>query len=162
MDNITLQRIQILHPKIRNEVAYLIEKANAQLTKHSQIRVVQGYRTFAEQQALYDQGRTKPGPKVTNAKPGQSFHNYGLAIDFALLIDGKQISWDIQKDWDGDLISDWLEVVKVFKEAGYVWGGQWKFKDNPHFEKAFSYTWQQLLEKYKKKDFIPGTNYLNL
>ncbi len=145
MDQVTSNRIDLLHPKIRNEVRYLVEKANAQLTKHSEIRIVQGLRTFKEQNDLYALGRTKPGSKVTNSKGGQSFHNYGLAIDFCLLIDDKEISWDLKKDWDGDKVADWMEVVKIFTDEGYEWGGKWKFKDNPHLQKIFNHTWQDLL-----------------
>ena len=112
MDAVTAGRINKLHPKIREEVRSLVEQANAALTGNAQVRIVQGYRTFSEQDALY-----KQRPKVTNAKAGQSYHNYGLAIDFALLIDGKQISWDAAKDWDGDNQSDWLEVVLLFTKA---------------------------------------------
>lgn len=160
MDKATQDRIQLLHPSIRDEITCLVIKANAQLTSHSEIRIVQGFRTFAEQTVLYAQGRTTPGKKVTNAKAGESMHNYGLAIDFALLIDDKEISWDLKKDWDGDKVADWMEVVKVFKDAGYTWGGQWKFTDNPHFEKRGD--WKNLLVKYKTKDFITGTNYVKL
>ena len=53
-----------------------------------------------------------------------------------------------------------MEVVKVFKDAGYTWGGNWKFTDNPHFEKRGD--WKNLLVKYNKKDFIPGTKYVNI
>lgn len=162
MDSVSQQRIQLLHPKVKNEVETLINQANSQLTSHSQVRVVQGLRTIAEQNALYAQGRTTPGSKVTNAKGGQSFHNYGLAFDFALLIDGKEISWDLKKDWDGDKIADWMEVVSVFRKAGWEWGGTWKFTDNPHFQKVFGYTVKQLLVKYNAKDFIPGTTYVNI
>lgn len=162
MDSVSQQRIALLHPKVKNEVETLINQANTQLTSHSQIRIVQGLRTFAEQDALYAQGRTTPGSKVTNAKGGQSLHNYGLAIDFALLIDGKEISWDLKKDWDGDKIADWMEVVSVFRKAGWEWGGTWKFTDNPHFQKVFGYTVKQLLVKYNAKDFIPGTTYVNI
>ena len=56
MDNVTQQRIQLLHPKLRNEVMFLVNQANAQLTKHSEIRVIQTLRTFAEQDTLYAQG----------------------------------------------------------------------------------------------------------
>ena len=161
MDTITLARIALLHPSIRKEVGDLINKANALLTSHSQIRIVQGLRTFPEQDALYAQGRTTPGKKITNAKGGQSIHNYGLAIDFALLIDNTTISWDLKKDWDGDKIPDWMEVVNVFKNAGYHWGGDWvSFKDYPHIEKRGD--WKNLLIKYNAKDFIPGTKYVNL
>jgi peptidoglycan L-alanyl-D-glutamate endopeptidase CwlK len=164
MDTPTQQRIALLHPKLRDEVTALVNKANSQLIKHSQIRIVQGLRTFAEQDALYAQGRTKPGSKVTNAKGGQSLHNYGVAIDFCLIIDGKEVSWDLKKDWDGDKIADWMEVVKVFRDASFEWGGTWKFKDNPHFQKTFNYSWQDLLEKYKSGDtFIDnGYKYVNL
>lgn len=157
MDKITSDRIDLLHPKIRNEVRYLVEKANAQLVSHSQIRIVQGFRTFAEQDALFRQR-----PKVTNAKGGQSLHNYGLAIDFCLLIDDKEISWDLKRDWDGDKVADWMEVVKIFKDAKFIWGGEWAFKDNPHLQKTFGYDWKQLLIKHNNKDFIPGTEYVNI
>ena len=47
-----------------------------------------GLRTMATQQALWDQGRTTPGEIVTNAKPGSSAHNYGMALDVMVLING--------------------------------------------------------------------------
>lgn len=159
-DKPTNDRIELLHPSVRQEVRELVEQANAKLGKHSEIRIVQGYRSYAEQDALYAQGRTKPGKKVTNAKAGQSIHNYGVAIDFALLIDGKEISWDTKADWDGDKIADWMEVVNTFTKAGWQWGGAWKFQDNPHLEKLHDY--KPLLAKFNAKDFIPGTNYINL
>lgn len=53
-----------------------------------------------------------------------------------------------------------MEVVSIFKDNGWDWGAT--FSDNPHFDKKFGYTWQQLLAKYNKKDFITGTNYVNL
>ena len=157
MDNVTAQRIALLHPKVRNEAAALINEANALLTTHSQIRVVQGLRTFAEQDALFAKR-----PRVTKAKGGQSLHNYGVAVDFCLIIDGKEVSWDLKKDWDGDKIADWMEVVSVFRKAGWEWGGTWKFTDNPHFQKTFGYTWQQLLQKHNNHDFIAGTKYVNI
>lgn len=44
---------------------------------------VSGLRSFVTQEALYVQGRTKPGDIVTWARPGLSYHNYGLATDWA-------------------------------------------------------------------------------
>lgn len=154
MDQITLERIQKLHPKVRDEVKQLIEQANKVIASNITIRIVQGLRTIDEQNALYAQGRTAPGKIVTKAKGGSSFHNYGLAIDFAFLVDGKEISWDITKDWDGDRIADWLEVVQIFIKAGWTWGGSWKsIKDNPHFEKSFGLGWRDLLKKYNNKQY---------
>jgi peptidoglycan L-alanyl-D-glutamate endopeptidase CwlK len=157
MDIPTQQRIALLHPKLRDEVTTLVNQANALLTTHSHMRIVQGLRTFAEQDALFAQR-----PKVTQARGGQSLHNYGVAIDFALIIDDKVVSWDLKKDWDGDKIADWMEVVGVFRRAGWEWGGTWKFTDNPHFQKTFGHTWQQLLVKYNDNDFIAGTTYVNI
>lgn len=155
MDQISETRINLLHPKVREEVRDLVNKANAALTSHSQIRIVQGLRTFEEQDALY-----LKRPKVTNAKGGQSYHNYGLAIDFCLIIDGKEVSWNTTKDFDGDKIADWLEVVQIFVKAGWYWGKA--FNDLPHLEKTFGLNWRDMLKKYKAKDFIPNTKYINL
>jgi peptidoglycan L-alanyl-D-glutamate endopeptidase CwlK len=157
MNQTTINRINQLHPKIKDEVKKLVEKANAQLTGNAEMVITQGLRTIAEQDALYAQGRTKPGKIVTNAKGGSSYHNYGLAIDFTLIIDGKNVVWDTQKDFDKDNIADWLEVVKVFTDAGYEWGGNFKtFKDYPHFQKTFGYATSQLKKMFdagkKNKD----------
>jgi peptidoglycan L-alanyl-D-glutamate endopeptidase CwlK len=166
MENITEQRIALLHPKLRAEAMELVNNANSILKVHSQVRVVQSIRTFAEQAALYAQGRTTAGKIVTNAKAGQSIHNYGLAIDFALLIDDKVISWDTHADFNQDGIPDWLEVVKVFTDNGWVWGGTWKsIKDYPHLEKSFGLTWEALLTKYNAGDTFVDTNgqkYVNI
>jgi peptidoglycan L-alanyl-D-glutamate endopeptidase CwlK len=97
-------------------------------------------RTFAEQDILF-----KKVPKVTNAKGGMSYHNYGLAIDIVLIIDGKTASWDVKGDFDNDRISDWMEVVEIFKQYGWEWGGNWKFYDAPHFQKTLGYSVRQLL-----------------
>jgi len=143
MDKITEQRIEKLHPSVRKEVTNIINECNAQLKGRSQVRIAQGLRTFAEQDALFNKK-----PKVTNAKGGQSVHNYGFAVDIVLIIDGKTASWDTHKDWDGDKISDWDECVKVFAAHGWSWGGNWaSFKDMPHFDKIGFNNWRVLAEK---------------
>lgn len=130
MDNITQQRIEKLHPIVRKETRKIIEECDNALTGRAKVRITQGLRTFKEQDDLYAIGRTKPGKKVTNAKGGQSIHNYGLAVDICLIIDGKIASWDTVKDWDNDKVADWYECVKIFAKYGWDWGGNWKtFKD---------------------------------
>ncbi|WP_083436168.1 M15 family metallopeptidase [Paenibacillus sp. P22] len=103
------------------------------------IVITQGLRTYAEQDALYTQGRTKPGAIVTNARGGYSNHNFGVAIDFALLLpDGRTCSWDTKRDGDRDGVADWNEVVAEAKRLGFEWGGDWRtFTDLPHFEMTF-------------------------
>jgi peptidoglycan L-alanyl-D-glutamate endopeptidase CwlK len=168
-DKISEPRVQLLHPKVRDEVKRLIEQAEAGFPPTMAIRIVQGLRTIDEQNELYAQGRTKPGNIVTKAKGGSSFHNYGLAIDFAILTDTdgngsyNDLSWDIRRDNDKDGTADWLEVVKIFEAAGWTWGGRWaSLKDYPHLQKTFGFTWQQLLQKYNDQNFISGTKYVNI
>lgn len=161
MDKITQQRIQKLHPLVREEVDRIIQECDKALTGTAKIRITQGLRTFEEQDQLYATGRTKSGKKVTNAKGGQSIHNYGLAVDICLMIDGKTASWDTVKDWDNDQIADWYECVKIFAKYGWDWGGNWKtFKDLPHFEKRSIKTktsiikasWRNLIKLPKDKN----------
>ena len=142
------KKIELLHPVLRNQAQSLYEEANRLLTGRADMLIVSTLRTFAEQDELYAQGRTKPGKRVTNAKGGQSLHNYGVAIDFALLIDGKTASWEDLKDFDGDRKADWMEIVEVFEQAGWEWGGRWKgFVDKPHLQKTFGNDWRTLLKR---------------
>jgi len=147
-----MSKIDSLHPLIREEVQRLVDHINTKvLTGSVKMLVTQGLRTFEEQDALFNKK-----PKVTNAKGGQSIHNYGLAFDFCLA-EGRRTIWDVAKDFDGDKNPDWMEVVKVFKDAGYTWGGDFRsISDKPHFEKTFGHTWQQLLELKKANRTING------
>ncbi|MCO7175568.1 M15 family metallopeptidase [Sporolactobacillus kofuensis] len=92
------------------------------------ICVAQGYRSKADQDTLYALGRTKSGKIVTNARGGQSNHNFGVAVDLCLYsADGSSVSWQT-----GGLFN---KVVAAMKAEGFKWGGDWRsFKDNPHFE----------------------------
>lgn len=154
-DAISEKRIELLHPEVRQEAKEAIEAAEAGFPANMAIRIAQGLRTIKEQNGLYAIGRTKPGKKVTNARGGKSFHNYGLAVDFCLLIDKDgngtwdEVSWDIARDFDKDGIIDWHEVVIQFELRGWSWGGKWRtFKDYPHVEKSFGYKVSQLEALY--------------
>ena len=152
LDKITLSRIETLHPKLRLEAKDIYIQICRCLTGKAQVRFTQTFRSIAEQHALYAQGRTAPGQIVTWAEGGRSYHNYGLAVDICLLVDGKTISWDTLKDYDGDGLADWMECVKVFETYGWEWGGRWtKGKtDMPHFQKTFGKTTTWLAEQVKK------------
>jgi peptidoglycan L-alanyl-D-glutamate endopeptidase CwlK len=154
-DEKTLERIQLLHPKLRDEAILLYDEIILALTGMAACRFSYTLRTFAEQDALYAQGRTKPGVIVTKAKGGQSYHNYGLAIDIVLLVDKdgngtfETASWDTKSDFDGDKKSDWQEVVAIFKRYGWEWGGDWRFVDAPHFQKTFGKSIMELQQLHK-------------
>ncbi|MEK3943561.1 M15 family metallopeptidase [Paenibacillus sp. FSL H3-0310] len=136
-------RLLGLHPVILSATTVLIERCYA---RGIPILITQGLRTNTEQDALYAQGRTKPGAIVTNAKGGYSYHNYGLAVDFALLLpNGSSVSWDMNRDYNDNNIKDWIEVVEEAKKLGFEWGGDWtSFKDYPHFQMVFALTLTQL------------------
>jgi len=92
-------------------------------------------RSMQDQAILYAQGRTTPGPVVTNAKPGQSAHNYGLALDVVPLIHGKP-------DWSGNS-PVWTEVANLGQARGLQWLGapDSQFREMAHFEVP---NWRQL------------------
>ena len=98
-DVMTLDRIGMMHPKLREEVMDIYDEICDRLTSKAFCRFTHTFRTFAEQKELYAQGRTKAGGIITQAKEGFSYHNYGMAIDI-VIIDGKSASWDINKDFD--------------------------------------------------------------
>jgi peptidoglycan LD-endopeptidase CwlK len=129
-------RISGLAPVVQRAASELIDRCYA---AGVQIVIVQGLRTYAEQAALYAQGRTTPGPIVTQAQAGHSNHNFGYALDFALLTnDGRSVSWDTKLDGDRDGRSDWNEVAEIGKDLGFKWGGDWtSFVDMPHLEMTF-------------------------
>lgn len=147
MDKITEGRILLLHPSVRKEMRKIILECDKALTKNAKVRISQSLRSFEEQNNLYAQGRTKRGPKVTNAPGGKSVHNYGFAVDIVLIINGKTASWDTNRDWDNDRIADWYECVKIFAKNGWEWGGNWKSgKDLPHFDKKGFNDWRRLIK----------------
>lgn len=160
LDNVTIERIKLLHPAVRNEAMEIYEEINRALTGKAIARFTHTLRTIKEQDALYAKGRTAPGPIVTKAKGGMSYHNYGLAIDMVLIVNGKEVSYDTLKDYDGDKVADWMECVNIFKSYGWEWGGDWKFKDMPHFQKTAGFSVQALKIKYDQKAFVPGTEYV--
>jgi peptidoglycan L-alanyl-D-glutamate endopeptidase CwlK len=127
----TSRRLEDLHPLMRPLVNAFLSAC-----KHDDIDILVTctYRSDEEQARLYAQGRTKPGLKVTNAKPGQSMHNFrfngkpaSLAVDIVPLVNGKPV-------WSATA-PVWQKVGKLGEEAGLEWAGRWKrFREFPHFQ----------------------------
>jgi peptidoglycan LD-endopeptidase CwlK len=124
-----------LHPVVSAKKDELISLA---ADKGINIVITQDFRSIEEQDKLYAKGRTAGGDIVTNAKGGESYHNFGLAIDFALLSINGAVIWDMNYDGNGNSRADWDEVVEIAKGLGFEWGGDWRsFKDYPHLQYDF-------------------------
>jgi len=116
------RKLEDLHPLVVEKARQLIELAQAD---GIEILVTSTLRSFEEQAELFAIGRTKPGKIVTNAKGGESWHNFGLAFDVVPLVNGKAI-------WDSPF---WSQIGELGKQIDLTWGGDFKsFKDKPHFE----------------------------
>lgn len=114
------------------------------------VEVISGLRSWAAQAALFAQGRTKPGMIVTKARPGSSWHNYGLAIDLGLFKNGVYL--DESKPVEADKL--YAEIGKLAAAHGIEWAGNWKtFKETPHFQVTFGKTLAELRIK------MPSVNY---
>jgi peptidoglycan L-alanyl-D-glutamate endopeptidase CwlK len=121
---ISSRNLDDLLPAVKERVEKFL---NAAKDAGIDLLVTSTYRDNESQNALYAQGRTAPGKIVTNAKAGQSFHNYRCAVDIVPLVNGKPV-WDTS-------YQIWQTVGKLGKDAGLEWAGDWvTFKEFPHFQ----------------------------
>ncbi len=123
-----------LLPQVRERVEKFLAACKAE---GIDLLVTSTYRDNQSQEALYAQGRTKPGVKVTNARAGQSFHNYRCAVDVVPMMNGKPV-WNVK-----DPV--WQRVGTLGKAAGLEWAGDWtRFKEYAHFQYTGGLTLAQL------------------
>jgi len=100
------------------------------------ILVYCGYRSNEDQEKLYKQGRSIDGKVVTNARSGQSFHNYGRAIDYVPVKNG-ETSWDDTESY--------LKAQRIGKEFG-LRAISWEL---PHLEDGNFKNWRELQASQK-------------
>lgn len=125
MDSISEARLSFVNPSL---AAKIKQMADMVYNEGIQFRVTQGYRTYADQAAIYSQGRTTSGKIVTNAPPGHSWHEFGLAVDVAP--DDPSLP-GYQPDWN-ESHPAWTRLVAVGISLGMLNGKS--FKDEPHFQ----------------------------
>ena len=102
-------------------------QAIGQVTEHTWV-VTAGRRTLAEQTRIYAQGRTLPGPIVSNAPAGSSAHNFGFAADLAPLRADGEVDWNAPDKL-------WKQMADLAVEMGLVAGYYFThFHDAPHVE----------------------------
>lgn len=135
MDAISETRLLEVHPRLAELVRSMAEILAGQ---GIQIRVVQSLRSWKEQAALYAEGRDANGSVVdeskvvTNAKPGTSWHNFGLAVDVAPFNEGIP-DWNVNHPV-------WKQIVSAGESVGLTSGSGWRtFPDWPHFQMTGSY-----------------------
>src|SRR5215831_5411157 len=117
------ENIKTLKPEVQVLARKLVETAVAQGIN---VKVIGGSRTYAQQNDLYAQGRTKPGQVVTKAKGGQSWHNFQMAFDIGIFSDDGKKYYGEHKDY--------ARCGKIGEDLGLEWGGRWEFVDEPHFQ----------------------------
>ena len=149
-DQITIDRIELMHPSIKEQLTKDYLEINKNLPKGVRLRFTQTLRTKTEQDGLYALGRTKVnvdgksskkplGNIVTNSKGEQSIHIYGLAFDIVIMLQDSNEKWDIT--WKRGEYHE--RVENFFKKKGWTWGGEFKsFKDYPHFEYTHGNSWR--------------------
>lgn len=131
-----------LHPVVEKKKNRLMEKTSS---VGIDIVITEKWRSIEQQNILYAQGRSSDGTIVTHAEGGESYHNYGLAIDYALRDVNGKVIWDISYDGNNNGKKDWFEVAEIAKDLGFEWGGDWRnFKDYPHLQMDFGLSIHQL------------------
>ncbi|MEZ5462079.1 M15 family metallopeptidase [Dokdonella sp.] len=114
--------ISTLHPLVQPYARALYFKARSHGLV---INIISGSRSYAEQDALYAQGRTRPGNVVTNARGGYSNHNFGIAFDVGLFERNQYLGESPM----------YKAVGALGEELGLEWGGNWRtIVDQPHFQ----------------------------
>ena len=120
---INSRNINDLHPKVAWLCLNLIDKCKQE---GIDLLITSTYRDFEAQKALYAQGRTTPGRKVTRAKAGQSFHNYKVAFDFVPIVYGKA-------QWNDKALFNRIGIMG--ENLGLTWAGRWtEFPESVHFQ----------------------------
>jgi len=120
--------INELTPETRNKyLAFAVEMGLADID----FIVTCTYRSQEEQDALYAQGRTKPGKRVTWTR--NSRHTIRTAFDIAIMVNGKLV-WNPNLDADGDGVAEYTEAGRIGEKVGLTWGGRWTTPDAPHFQ----------------------------
>jgi len=118
---INSRKLEDLNPKVKVLCEKFIEECKKQ---GIDILITSTYRNAESQNALYAQGRTTAGKIVTNARGGQSYHNWRVAFDFVPLVHGKA-------QWSD--VKTFTKCGEIAEKVGLEWAGRWvKFKELAH------------------------------
>jgi len=110
---ITSRSLDDLLPVVKNMAQELVEACKS---SGIDLLITSTYRDLEAQAELYAKGRTVSGPIVTCAKPGESFHNFRVALDFCPIEDGK-CAWNDFAAFE--------RVGELAETIGFEWAGRW-------------------------------------
>ena len=137
------KNIKTLVPKAQEKARAFLQKVRE---ADINAKIIDGNRTFAEQDALFAIGRTKAGHIVTNARAGFSNHNFGVAWDIGIFDGTRYITESPLYDKAG----------KIGKGLGLEWGGDFNsIIDKPHFQCKTGKSMAQLRKLLKDGKEIP-------
>lgn len=147
MDAQSLENLKFVYPDIRVRVFRLredIHKATGYW-----IRITRGYSSYEQQAKVYAQGRTEPGRLVSWARPGLSFHNYGLAFDVCFI--GLDPYLETMAKMRGEQKADvvWERVAECVEANGMVSGRRFRMRqDSPHAQLTYGLELGEIVELY--------------
>lgn len=139
-----LNNTNLLYPPFAQKLIKAVQNArNAGIP----VEIFETYRTIERQRHLYAKGRTSAGPKRTNARPGRSWHNYGIAADIVMR-DENGYNWD--------KTNLYVSAAKYFEAQGLYWSGRnQRFVELVHYQLPCSFSIYEVESKRKEKGLMP-------
>lgn len=119
MEQESLDLLAKVHPKLKDIIVLM--------DKEIPLKVIRGLASFESQEAIFAQGRTAPGEIVSNAPPGYSWHEFGLAVDVCPL------SLLDHPHWEPDSPL-WIHLASLGENLGAHPGAMWHHPDKPHYQ----------------------------
>jgi peptidoglycan L-alanyl-D-glutamate endopeptidase CwlK len=143
--------LHTLHPeaqRLARELEMRFASWSTTTKIYANIKVISGTRSYNEQNQLYRIGRYgDKRPKVTNARGGQSNHNFGIAWDIGIFNNGKYLA-------ESEL---YIAAGNIGVDLGLEWGGNWKtFKDRPHFQLKTGLSVSEIRSRFEKGERYVG------
>ena len=143
-------KIKTLHPLIRNCVWDLVFHVKKEL--NIDLIITYAFRSFEEQDLIYEKGRSLIGEIVSYAKSGESYHNYGLALDVKPNISHEEMV----------NFSFWKKIGDIGKKIGFEWGGDFSnIDDKRHFQKTFGLNYREMHGLVKGNEMTNGFIIIN-
>jgi peptidoglycan L-alanyl-D-glutamate endopeptidase CwlK len=143
-DEYSLKNIATLHPAIRGQVeeVYIEYMEGFLINSEEGVRVTCGMRSPEDQDVLYKNHKS-------NAKRFESFHNFGMAFDFCILLPGGRVDYRFYK-----YVIVANGFIKVFDDLGWKYSGDWNktgFTEEGHLQCEIL-----KIEELKKLDWKDG------